>query len=33
MLLRNIVTKKSPKDNDNEEEVNKISSKNYGHET
>jgi len=33
MLLRNIVRKKSPKDNEKEEEVNKISSKNFGHET
>jgi hypothetical protein len=33
MLLCNIVTKKSPKDNDKEEEVNKRASKNSGHET
>jgi hypothetical protein len=33
MLLRSIVTKRSPKNNDKEEEVNKRSSKNFGHET
>jgi hypothetical protein len=31
ILLRSIVTKKSPKDNEKEEEVNKKSSKNSGH--
>jgi hypothetical protein len=33
MLLRSIVTKRIPKNNDKEEEVNKRSSKNSGHET
>jgi len=33
LLLRSIVTNKSPKDNDKEEEVRKISSKNFVHET
>jgi hypothetical protein len=31
-MLHNIVTKKSPKDNEKEEEVNKRNSKNYGPE-
>jgi hypothetical protein len=33
MLLRGIVTKRIPKNNDKEEELNKRSSKKFGHET